>query len=193
MMVGMQPPPSILALMHRPWLVASLLGLVAVLVFSPAVFYDFVNWDDDRYVYENPLVLGGLSPAGVSDAVTQTVFGFWAPLTILSYQFDASVFGKAPWGLHLTNVLLHAAEATQPWRMVAPCTCLLAALALVVRCESHSRLCQLFLKNGQLGNAVEEFRTVQTIDPQYPGILNLLNRALEEQSRRNASPGRSPP
>ena len=38
MMGGIQPPPSIPALGNRPWLVASLLGLMTFLVFSPAVF-----------------------------------------------------------------------------------------------------------------------------------------------------------
>jgi hypothetical protein len=133
MMVGMKTLPSILAIMNRPWLVAGLLGLVTAGVFLPAVSYDFVNWDDGPYVYENPLVLGGLSSAGVFDAVTQTVFGFWAPLTILSYQFDASVFGMAPWGFHLTNVLLHAA-------LVA---CLFLVLARMTGCPGRSAVTTL--------------------------------------------------
>jgi len=108
MMIGMKPPPSILALVNRPWLVAGFLGLLTFLVFLPAVSYDFVNWDDDCYVYDNPLVLGGLSPAGVQRAFTDVVFYNWAPLTILSYQLDATLFGKEPWGFHLTNVLGHA-------------------------------------------------------------------------------------
>jgi len=133
MIVVMKPPPSMLTLKNYPWLVAGLLGLVTALVFLPAVSYDFVNWDDNRYVYDNPLVLGGLSPAGAFDAVTQTVFGFWAPLTILSYQLDASVFGKAPWGFHLTNVLLHAASAA----------CLFIVLARMTGCLGRSAVATL--------------------------------------------------
>jgi len=107
-MFGMKLPPSILAIVNRPWLVAGLLGLMTAVVFLPAVTYDFVNWDDDRYVYDNPLVLGGLSPTGVTGAFTDVVFCNWAPLTILSYQLDATLFGQQPWGFHLTNVLGHA-------------------------------------------------------------------------------------
>ena len=132
-MGGMNPLPSILAIMNRPWLVASLLGLVTFVVFSPAVFYDFVSWDDDRYVYENPLVLCGLSPRGVYDAFTQTVFYFWAPLTILSYQFDASIFGREAWGFHLTNVLLHAASVA----------CLFLVLARMTGCPGRSAVATL--------------------------------------------------
>ena len=93
---------------RRPGLAACLLGLAALVVFLPAVAGGFVDWDDDRYVFDNPLVLGGLSPAGVRGAFSQVVFFNWAPLTILSLQLDATLFGIAPWGFHLTNVLLHA-------------------------------------------------------------------------------------
>ena len=91
-------------------LTACLLGLVACGVFLPAVWCGFVDWDDAAYVVENPLVMGGLSATGIRDACTRVVFGFWAPLTILSYQLDASLYGMKPWGFHLTNVLLHAAS-----------------------------------------------------------------------------------
>ena len=92
---------------QRPWVVASLVGLLAFVVFLPAVTYDFVDWDDNEYVYENQFVLGGLSLTGVQRAFTDVVFCNWAPLTILSYQLDATLFGKEPWGFHLTNVLFH--------------------------------------------------------------------------------------
>jgi len=88
-----------------------LLGLVACAVFLPAIRCGFVDWDDGAYVFENPLVMGGLSIAGIRDACTRVVFGFWAPLTILSLQLDATLFGKTPWGFHLTNVLLHGASS----------------------------------------------------------------------------------
>ena len=68
----------------------------------------FIDWDDDRYVFDNPLVLEGLTWAGIRRAFTEVVFFNWAPLTILSYQLDASVFGTDAWGFHLTNVVVHA-------------------------------------------------------------------------------------
>jgi len=94
--------------LHRPRLVACLLGLLALLVFLPAVACGFVNWDDNAYVYANPVVLRGLSAEGVAHAFADSFVGHWAPLTILSYQLDASLFGVRPWGFHLTNVLVHA-------------------------------------------------------------------------------------
>ena len=75
---------------------ASRAGLLAFVVFLPAVTYDFVDWGDNEYVYENQLVLGGLSLTGVQRAFTDVVFCNWAPLTIVSYQLDATLLGKEP-------------------------------------------------------------------------------------------------
>ena len=99
------------SVMARPWLMATLLGLLTFVVFLPAVACDFVNWDDNAYVYRNPLVLEGLTVRGVTAAFTRVMFHNWAPLTILSYQADASLYGSRPEGYHLTNVVLHAMAA----------------------------------------------------------------------------------
>src|SRR5690349_2093778 len=73
---------------------------------------DFVNIDDNIYVTENQQVLAGLSGAGVRWAFTATRASNWHPLTWLSLQLDARLYGGAkPWGFHLTNLLLHTANA----------------------------------------------------------------------------------
>jgi len=128
----------------RPWLTAGLLGLLTFLVFLPAVRCGFVDWDDDVYVTDNPLVLGGLTAEGVRGAFTSVVFHNWAPLTILSYQLDTTLFGRDPWGFHLTNVVIHAVSAgllasvlfRMTGRMAAS---LLAAtlFAIHIRCGSN--------------------------------------------------------
>src|SRR5215475_9439446 len=50
------------------------LGLVAVTwaVFGQTLTHDFVNFDDHVYVYENPLVIRGVSPEGIIGAFTHT-------------------------------------------------------------------------------------------------------------------------
>jgi len=92
----------------RPLLFAAFLGGIACAVFLPAVGGGFVDFDDGPYVAENPWVLAGLTAAGVRQACTEVVCGNWSPLTMLSYEFDAAIFGPQPWGFHLTNVVLHA-------------------------------------------------------------------------------------
>ncbi len=37
-------------------IIACLVALAAFLVYLPALRNDFVNWDDDDYVYQNPAV-----------------------------------------------------------------------------------------------------------------------------------------
>ena len=86
------------------------LAIVTIGGFSPALWCGFINWDDGRYVFQNPTVLGGLGWEGLQHALCDVVFCNWAPFTILSYQLDVTLFGREPWGFHLTNVLLHAAS-----------------------------------------------------------------------------------
>ena len=87
--------------------------LLAGLVFGAlggALACGFVRFDDHGYVYENPMVLGGLTPAGIRWACTTIHERWWLPLLWISYMADAEVFGLEPMGYHLTNLLLHTAN-----------------------------------------------------------------------------------
>jgi len=97
-----------IAIADPSWPTAMAVGIFAALVFLPAIACDFVNWDDDAYVYDNPLVQGGLSVAGIVGAFDAVVCHNWAPVTIWSYQLDRSLFGPGPAGFHFTNVVVHA-------------------------------------------------------------------------------------
>ena len=85
------------------------LGLVAVTwaVFGQTLAHDFVNFDDHIYVYENPLVVKGLSTEGIVGAFTHTHALNWHPLTTLSHMLDCQLYGLNAGGHHLTNVILH--------------------------------------------------------------------------------------
>jgi tetratricopeptide (TPR) repeat protein len=99
-------PPS-----RRDWLTAAALAAVTFAVFAPALDGDFVNFDDPDYVSRNPYVMRGLTADGVRWAFTAFHTSNWHPLTWLSLQLDATVWGPGPRGFHRTNVLLHAANA----------------------------------------------------------------------------------
>src|SRR5258706_10080625 len=95
----------------KPWLLASLLSVATFALFSPAIGYDFINYDDNLYVFENAHVLHGVSWEGLVYAC-QTIDGAsWMPATWLSYMLDTSLYGVRPAGYHLTNIILHAASA----------------------------------------------------------------------------------
>ena len=84
-------------------------GLVAITwaVFGQTLTHDFVNFDDHVYVYENPLVVRGLSPEGIVGAFTHTHSRNWHPLTTLSHMLDCQLYGLNAGGHHFTNVILH--------------------------------------------------------------------------------------
>jgi len=71
---------------------------------------DFVNYDDGDYVTDNRHVQAGLTAESIAWAFTTTHAANWHPLTWLSLQLDHQVYGMAPWGYHLTNLLLHLAN-----------------------------------------------------------------------------------
>lgn len=110
-------PPSGLRSSQNHWVatVCVSVGLLAAIfaIYGRASQYDFINYDDDIYVYENRLVLDGLSAEGFQWAFTTLRCGNWHPITWLSLMLDAEIYGDSrheAGGYHLTNILLHAAN-----------------------------------------------------------------------------------
>lgn len=81
--------------------------LAVLLVFGQVSWHEFINFDDDLYVYDNPAVASGLSLEGLAWAFTSVSYNYWHPLTWLSHMLDAQLFGGAAGWHHFTNVLLH--------------------------------------------------------------------------------------
>jgi tetratricopeptide (TPR) repeat protein len=87
------------------------LAVLVLAVFSRALGNAFVSLDDGPYVTDNPEVRAGLGWDGVRWALTTTREANWHPLTWISHMLDVEIYGLKPFGHHLTNVLLHAANA----------------------------------------------------------------------------------
>jgi tetratricopeptide (TPR) repeat protein len=87
------------------------LAVITLAVFGRTFYYGFVNFDDNLYVYENPVVQKGLTWEGFRWALTYGKIGHWHPLTWVSHMLDCQLYGLNPGGHHLTNVLLHTAAA----------------------------------------------------------------------------------
>ena len=106
-------PPE--ALPHDRWLtfaVCVFLALAVWAVFGQTLHHEFVNYDDARYVYENPMVTGGISLHAIVWTFTHdSGLNQWLPLTDISHMLDWQLYGSNAGGHHLTNVLLHAANA----------------------------------------------------------------------------------
>lgn len=87
------------------------LGLLALIwiVFGQTLHFGFVNYDDNRYVYDQPAINRGFTAAGLAQAFTRPLVENWHPLTSMSLMLDAQIFGEHAIGYHLTNLLLHSA------------------------------------------------------------------------------------
>lgn len=81
------------------------------LVFGQTIRHEFINYDDNMYIYENRFVQAGLTWRGLGRAFTFAEIGHWHPVTWISHMTDVWLFGGRPAGHHLINVLLHATGA----------------------------------------------------------------------------------
>ncbi len=89
--------------------VTPLLALLTAALYWPACRNGFVGYDDGDYVCNNEHVLSGLS-GGLVWALSTYDTANWHPLTWLSLQLDAELYGRGAAGFHRTNVILHAAS-----------------------------------------------------------------------------------
>jgi protein O-mannosyl-transferase len=96
---------------RNPWLACLLLALVTLVLYWPVRHFDFVQYDDNNYVFDNPTVCGGLSWGGLVWSFVDAHASNWHPLTWLSHMLDCQLFGLNPGAAHLVNVLLHCANA----------------------------------------------------------------------------------
>jgi len=94
-------------------LVLLFLTLLTVAAFWPVRNFDFVNYDDDRYIYQNPHLLEGFSAKGLQWAFTADLMhdspnvDYWQPMTLLSRMLDVQLFGLDPPGHHRMNLIFH--------------------------------------------------------------------------------------
>jgi len=98
------------AVRRRLALVSVALAATVSLAYLPVLGADFINWDDPRYVLNNPHVRG-LSWRTLTWAVTAFEAGNWHPLTWLSLALDYQMHGLRPHGYHLTSLALHVANS----------------------------------------------------------------------------------
>ncbi|MBI2400058.1 MAG: hypothetical protein HYV23_03220, partial [Deltaproteobacteria bacterium] len=88
--------------------IGALAAFITFLIYLPALGNDFVNWDDQMYVYLNHNIRH-FDFAFLKWAFKTDVFNaYWHPLTLITYGLDYQVLGLNPFQYHLTNVVFHA-------------------------------------------------------------------------------------
>jgi protein O-mannosyl-transferase len=83
------------------------LVVIVLIVFGQTIRFDFVNFDDDLYVYNSPGIQAGLTTKGIMAAFTSPHARNWHPLTTLSHMFDCQLYALNAGGHHSTGVILH--------------------------------------------------------------------------------------
>lgn len=96
----------------------ALLVATAVAIYGQVIGHEFLsNWDDNRYVLENPDVLG-LSWPRIQAVFSKYYVGNYAPVHMLSYMIDHAVWGVWAGGFLLTNLLLHLLNTLVLYRLL---------------------------------------------------------------------------
>src|SRR5262245_30319310 len=88
---------------------AMVFALIAacLIVYGRVAGYDFINFDDNLYVYENQWVRNGYSWSAVAWSFSTIDYFYWQPVTWLSHMLDCELFGLRPGWHHFTNLLFH--------------------------------------------------------------------------------------
>ncbi len=85
--------------------------MLCLIIYAQVLGFDFINIDDDQYVYDNSFVSGGLNAANALWAFTAFHSSNWHPLTWMSHQLDSSLFGLNAGAHHFINVFFHSANS----------------------------------------------------------------------------------
>lgn len=86
------------------WLGAIL--FLTFIVFLPSLDNAFTNWDDPRYLNDNPLIRN-LSVQNIKRIFSEVYFGNYQPLHIFSYALEYHFYQLNPFGYHLTSLIMH--------------------------------------------------------------------------------------
>jgi len=82
---------------------------IIVFVYYRVGGYEFINYDDDHYVYQNEAVISGLSLHGIVWAFTirHGDGTYWQPLAWLSHMLDCHLYGLNAGNHHYHSLMIH--------------------------------------------------------------------------------------
>src|ERR1700749_2160822 len=118
---------------NRGQIIALYLSLagISLAVFGQTFRDNFVNFDDDLYVYNSRAIKAGLTIKGIVAAFTPPHARNWHPLTTISHMLDCLLYGLNAGGHHFTNVALHTIAVLLLFRVLRGTTGALWPSALV--------------------------------------------------------------
>jgi tetratricopeptide (TPR) repeat protein len=99
-----------------------LLILACALVFGRVAGFEFLLYDDDKYLTANAAVQSGITLQSMGWALTALHEGTYQPVTWISHLVDVSLFGLDPGPMHVVNLVLHVLASLLVWRIFARTT-----------------------------------------------------------------------
>jgi Flp pilus assembly protein TadD len=108
--------PKTLGVNHAPTfgrpdlLILFSLAVMTFGIYAQVIGHQFIAFDDNRYIEENPMVNRGLTLAGFAWAFTTFHAANWHPLTWIAHMVDSQLFGMNAGGHLLVNALIHVAN-----------------------------------------------------------------------------------
>ena len=87
-----------------------LIFALTVIAFFPALQNQFLTWDDNANILDN-LNFRGLGWSQLQWMFGTTHWGHYQPLSWITLAVDYLIWGMEPFGYHLTNLVIHAANA----------------------------------------------------------------------------------
>lgn len=88
-----------------------------ILAISFAVYWqvgshEFIDFDTDHAIVNNPHIADGVTPTGILWSLTDLgYYDYWHPLTWFTHMIDIDIYGFNAGGHLLTNALLHSINA----------------------------------------------------------------------------------
>jgi len=137
------PPKSWFGARASVW-IAALLFAAICWTYREVPDFQFLNYDDDAFIRDNPRLEGGLTSQNLVWAATAN-FGdisketeYWMPVTLVTRLADITLSGRNPAWHHLSSLLIHALNATLVFLLVREATGSLGIGALLVTLVSGS-------------------------------------------------------
>ena len=99
-------------------LAALVLGLLVVICYLPAMLWGGFVWDDNIFIKVNPVRdVSGLWQIWFSPSDIEGEGHYW-PLVYTTFWLEHKLWGFAPVGYHVVNVLLHLTNTLLLWHLV---------------------------------------------------------------------------
>jgi len=164
------------------------LFFVCLLLYWPSFSNDYLWHDDNLYIAENPAVTDGVSFRGLSWAAKTRYQNNWMPLTWVSYQAEASVFGNAAGPKLVVNFVLHLFNGCLLMVLfrglgVKPLVAILGAGVFLLHPASVETVAWAASRKGLLAGAFGLLAAVCWIQKfRWPGLLCLALSMMCKQS-----------